>query len=151
MVGTDRVFWGRRSKTLACHQYGNYGVSAGRRERGKRRRLNILVRNLSWNDRKQSYCWKRERGMTRVGWNPTHFVWGGWAGLDCCSGAAVTRCLTNTAALTGPTAALTLLLYWLIPLSVLMCRHTCVNVCCSDFHWLTVHSMALVCVFKGGG
>lgn len=41
---------------------------------GKRRRLNVLVRNLSWNDRKQSYCWKRARGMTRVGWNPAHSV-----------------------------------------------------------------------------
>lgn len=90
----------------------------------------------------------KERGMTRVGWNPTHSmcVWGGWAGLDCCSGAGVTRCLTNTAALTGPTAARTLLLYWLIPLSVFMCRHTCVHVCFSDFHWLCVHRMALLCV-----
>lgn len=40
--------------------------------------------------------------------------------MDCCSGAGVTRCLTNTAALTGPAAALKLLLYWL-------------NVCFCDF------------------
>lgn len=31
--------------------------------------MNILLRNLSWNDRVQSYCWKRERGMTRAAWN----------------------------------------------------------------------------------
>uniref|UniRef100_A0A3Q0RL35 Aryl-hydrocarbon receptor repressor b n=1 Tax=Amphilophus citrinellus TaxID=61819 RepID=A0A3Q0RL35_AMPCI len=73
-VGTDCVFRGRRSKSLACHQCGNYGARAGRRERGKRRRLNILVRNLSWNDRKHSYCWKTEGGMTRAGWNPTYSV-----------------------------------------------------------------------------
>lgn len=52
--------------------------------------------------------------------------WGGWAGLDCCSGVCVTQCLTNTAALVGPPAARTVLLYWLISLSVCMCRHTCV-------------------------
>lgn len=50
--------------------------------------------------------------MTRAGWNPTYCVCvclcgcGEKAGLDCRSGAGVTRCLTNTAALTGPAAAL---------------------------------------------
>lgn len=141
MVGTDRVFWGRRSKTLACHQYGNYGVCAGRRERGKRRRLNILVRNLSWNDRKQSYCWKREREAWRE-WAGTRLALCGEGELGW---TAVRELVSRDVWQTQlPSLALQLPLHcWLIPLSVLMCRPTCVHVCFIDFHWLTVRSMCV--------